>query len=353
MHKTLLANSFRRTCSDAGVYVHDQWEIILIVYVNDLLPMGPRLDRITLIKKILVKQFQMQDLGAATTFLGMRIECDQKNRILWINQKAYTEGIVLRFDIMNAKPLQTPLLEGIHLEKASDDYTAKDKFQTNYQAMIGSLIYLMIGSRPDIAWSVTCLSQYMQNPTQLHVNACKHIFRYLQGTLDARITYDGGKNSGLIGYSDADWGENRDNRQSTTGYVFLMADGAVTWALQMQKTVAQSSMEAEYMALSEVRSEIAWLTTLQWEIGYGSKGPVPLVADNQGGIFLAVNPAHDRQLKHIDIRYHFICEYIEEGCVNIVYVSTDKMIADTLTKPLGTTKFEEFRSQLGITIGKS
>ena len=159
--------------------------MILIVYIEDLLPMDLRLDRITSIKKILAKQFQMQDLGAATTFLGMQIECDRKNRILRIDQKAYTEGIVSCFDMMNAKPLQTPLLEGIHLEKAPDDYTAKDKFRMNYQAMIGSLIYLMIGSRPDIAWSVTRLSQYMQNPTQLHVDTCKHIFCYLRGTLDA------------------------------------------------------------------------------------------------------------------------------------------------------------------------
>ena len=268
--------------------------MILIVYVDDLLPMGPRLDRITSIKKILAKQFQMRDLGAATTFLGMRIERDWKNRILRIDQKAYTEGIVLRFDMMNAKPLQTPLLEGIHLKKAPDDYTAKDKFRTNYQAMIGSLIYLMISSRPDIAWSVTRLSQYMQNLTQLHIDTCKHIFRYLRGTLDAWITYDGRKNSGLIGYSNTDWGENRDNWRSMTGYVFLMADGAVTWASRMQKTVARSSMEAKYMALSEACSEIAWLSALQREIGYGLKGPVPLVTDNQGGIFLAVNPAHDR-----------------------------------------------------------
>jgi hypothetical protein len=108
-------------------------------------------------------------------------------------------------------------------------------------------------------------------------------------------------------------------------------------------------MKAEYMALSEACSEIAWLTALQKEIGYGSNSPVSLITDNQGDIFLAVNPAHDCRLKHIDIQYHFICEYVEEEHVNIVYVSTDKMIADTLTKPLGTTKFEGFRSQLGIT----
>ena len=136
-----------------------------------------------------------------------------------------------------------------------------------------------------------------------------------------------------------------------TGYIFLMANTAVTWASQMQKTVAQSSMEAKYMALSEACLEIAWLTTLQREIGYGSNSLVPLIADNQGSIFLAVNPTHDHRLKHVDICYHFICEYIEERCVNIVYVTTDKMIVDTLMKLLGTTKFEGFWSQLGITTG--
>ena len=132
-----------------------------------------------------------------------------------------------------------------------------------------------------------------------------------------------------------------------------MADGAVTWTSRMQKTVARSSTEAEYMALSEACSEIAWLTSLQSEIGYKSTAPTPLVADNQGGIFLAVNPAHDRRLKHVDIRYHFIREYVEAKRVNIVYVSTNDMIADILTKPLGPTKFEHFRIGLGLTEGNS
>ena len=151
LHKTLFANGFRCTYSDAGVYVHDQWEMILIIYIDDLLPMGPRLDQITSIKKVLAKEFQMQDLGAATTFLGMWIKHDQKNRLLRIDQKAYTEDILLCFDMINAKPLRTPLLEGIHLEKAPDNYMAGNKFRQHYQAMIGSLIYLMISSRPNIA----------------------------------------------------------------------------------------------------------------------------------------------------------------------------------------------------------
>ena len=181
-----------------------------------------------------------------------------------------------------------------------------------------------------------------------HITAVYHVFHYLRQTTDYQIRYQGAGQSGLIGYLDADWGENRDARRSTTGFVFLMADGAVTWTSRMQKTVARSSTEAEYMALSEACSEVAWLTSLQREIGYRPNFPVPLVSDNQGGIFLAINPAHDRRLKHVDIRYHFIREYVESKRVNIVYISTDEMIADILTKPLGRTKFELFRNQLGL-----
>ena len=188
----------------------------------------------------------------------------------------------------------------------------------------------------------------MQEPTDQHIKAVKHVFRYLRHTSNYKIHYDGAGQSGLIGYSDADWGENRDNRRSTTGYVFLMADGPVTWTSRVQKTVARSSTEAEYMALSEACSEIAWLTSLQKEIGYSQSAPVPLVSDNQGGIFLAVNPAHDRRLKHVDIRYHFIREYVESNRVDIVYISTDEMIADILTKPLERVKFELFYRKIGI-----
>jgi hypothetical protein len=127
-----------------------------------------------------------------------------------------------------------------------------------------------------------------------------------------------------------------------------MADGAVTWTLHMQKTMARSLTEAKYMALSEACSEIAWLTSLQKEISYSPTAPTSLVSDNQGGIFLAINPAHDHQLKHVDIHYHFIQEYIESKRVNIVYISINDMIADILTKPLEHVKFEYFRKLLGI-----
>jgi hypothetical protein len=265
-----------------------------------------------------------------------------------IDQQAYTKGIITRFNMHNSKPRHILLLEGIHLEKGASDFKAEASQRTFYQQMIGSLIYLMIGTRPDIAWSISQLSQYMQKPTDEHMEAAKHIFRYLRQTTDHKIRYQGAGHSGLIGYSDADWGKNRDNQRSTTGFIFLMADGAVTWTSCMQKTVARSSTEAKYMALLEACSKIAWLTSLQKEIGYSPTAPTPLVSDNQGEIFLAINPAHDRQLKHMDIHYHFIQEYVESKCVNIVYISTNDMIVDILTKPLGCVKLGYFRKLLGI-----
>jgi hypothetical protein len=255
--------------------------------------MSPSLSEIKRMKKLLADKFQMRDLGPASTFLGMRINRDQSKKLLMIDQQAYIKGIITRFNMHNSKPRRTPLPEGIHLEKRASDFKAKASQRTFYQQMIGSLIYLMIGTRPDIAWSTLRLSQYMQEPTDEHMEAAKHVFCYLRQTTDHKIQYQGAGHSGLIGYSDADWGENRDNRRSTTGFVFLMADGAVTWTSRIQKTVARSSTEAEYMALSEAYSEIAWLTSLQREIGYSPTAPTPLVSDNQGGIFLAINPAHD------------------------------------------------------------
>jgi hypothetical protein len=157
LHITLLEQGFKRTRSDAGVYVysHDYAEVILIVYVDDLLYMSLSLSEIKRMKKLLADKFQMRDLGPASTFLGMRIIRDQSKKLLMIDQQAYIEGIITRFNMHNSKPRRTPLPKGIHLEKGASDFKAEASQWTFYQQMIGSLIYLMIGTRPDIAWSTS------------------------------------------------------------------------------------------------------------------------------------------------------------------------------------------------------
>jgi hypothetical protein len=193
LHITLLEQGFKRTRLDAGIYVysHDHAEVILIVYVDNLLYMSPSLSEIKRMKKLLVDKFQMRDLGPASTFLGMRITRDRSKKLLIIDQQVYTEGIITRFNMHNSKPRRTPLPEGIHLEKEASDFKAEAFQRTFYQQMIGSLIYLMIGTRPDIAWLTSRLSQYMQEPMNEHVEAAKNVFRYLRQTTDHKIWYQG------------------------------------------------------------------------------------------------------------------------------------------------------------------
>ena len=175
-----------------------------------------------------------------------------------------------------------------------------------------------------------------------------HIFRYLNGTRTMSIQYNGRSNSGLIGYTDADWGADIDDRHSTSGYIFFMADGPVSWISRRQKTIALSSTEAEYMALSDAMKKVMWQRALTKELGYPIDQPTPIAADNQGSIFLAVNPVHDRRTKHIDIRYHFMCELLEERHAELLFVRTTNQLADILTKVLPAKRHIDLVQKIGL-----
>ena len=350
LHAKLLDIGFKRTYSDAGVYVYHQQggDLILIVYVDDLLAAGPHLNVITDVHKSLASEFKMRDLGDVNVFLGIRFTRDRAKRTIELDQESYIESSLARFKMSDSSTRKTPLPGKVHITTAPEDYKASSTLTTEYQSIIGTLLYLMLCTRPDIAFAVNRLSRYMTNPTEEHLVLAKHILRYLRGTTTLRLRYDGMSQAGLIGYSDADWAEDKDNRISTTGYVFFMANAAVTCVSRRQRTVAKSSTQAEYQALSDACSELQWLRNLSEEIGVPHNGPIPLCSDNQGGIFLAVNPAHDRRLKYVDMHYHFIREYVAEDKVNIYYINTTEMVADVLTKPLDFPKHSKFATELGL-----
>ena len=169
----------------------------------------------------------MKDLGAATSYLGIRITRDRKRRSIWIDQEDYIHNALTRFNLLNANDTKTPLPEGVHLIAANEP-TPPEKL-TRYQQLIGTLLYASIGTRPDIAFAVTRLSRYNANPTDEHHKYAQYILKYLKGTIKTRILYDGSSHAGLIGYSDSDWGENKDDRHSTSGQVFTLANGAISW----------------------------------------------------------------------------------------------------------------------------
>ena len=310
--------------------------------------MGSDPVQIKFIKEKLQEEYQMRDLGPVQNFLGMRITRDRAARTIAIDQESYIEEALGTFQMLDASPARTPLAAGTVLVKADPKLPIDFALRTKYQSLIGTLLYITLGTRPDISYAVTRLSQYSAHPTSEHLKAAMHILRYLNGTRSLQIVYRGASRSGLIGYSDSDWAENKDDRHSTTGYVHFMADAAVSWVSRRQKTVALSSTEAEYMALSDSSRQVAWLRMFQRELGFDTSHPTPMCADNNGSIFLAINPAHDRRTKHVDIRYHYIREFLEAGHAKLYYVNTNEQIADILTKPLTFEKQADFRGRMGL-----
>ena len=232
-------------------------------------------------------------------------------------------------------------------EPVNPDTAINPELQRRYQMVIGSLLYLMIGTRPDIVFAVTKLAQFAARPSEEHFNKALYICRYLRGTSKYCLTYDGTSGQGLIACTDSDWASDSNNRRSQTGYFLKLAGGAISWTSRAQKTVALSSTEAEYMALSDCSHQVVWMHTLMGELGYHLK-PVPICGDNQGSIFIASNPVTEKRSKHIDIHYHYIREVVERKFAEIFFIDDDKNPADLLTKNLGSVKFQLFRPEYGL-----
>ncbi|XP_066354435.1 secreted RxLR effector protein 161-like [Miscanthus floridulus] len=217
---------------------------------------------------------------------------------------------------------------------------------TKYRSVIGSLRYL-VNTRPDIAYSVGIVSRHMENPRASHWAAVKQILRYIAGTLSygVRYTRSGISEPSLLGFSDSDLAGDIDDRKSTSGSVFFIGMNLVTWVSQKQRVVALSSCEAEYIASANAACQGIWLSRLLSEL-LGIQAPkVRLLVDNKSAIAL---PVHHEWSKHIDTRYHFVRECVDNGSIDIDHVSTQNQLADILTKALGKVRFIELQQQLGV-----
>ncbi len=256
-HGVLLDLGFSRTHSDAGVYHRqdDGGTAIIILYVDDITILGDSLDNINKIKSALSNRYEMTDLGEIDSYLGVNIKRDRSERRLEIDQSRYVLEIINRFGLSDANPACTPLPSGAedHLKKYDGQASAADI--KLYQQIIGSLLYVQIGTRPDISFAVSHLAQYASNPSAQHLNLAKYVLRYLKGTSNLKLVYLGALGNGLYGYFDFSWGDNPDDRHSTTGHVFLLADAAISWSSRKQKTATQSTTKAEYMALADTGNQ--------------------------------------------------------------------------------------------------
>ena len=233
---------------------------------------------------------------------------------------------------------------GAKLEESSGK---EEESSFSYRDFIGALMYVSTGTRPDIAHVVNFLSQFKNCPNDRHWRAAKRILRYPKGNMDKGLVYRK-DNTGLVSMADADWGNSIMNRRSYTGYSFILSGGAVSWCSRKQKTVATSSTEAEYMCLSEAAKEAIFCIGFLRELGYGGIAKVSLFNDNQSAIKLAKNPVFHSRSKHIEIRFHFIRQAIQDYPILLEYLPTEEMSADVLTKALPIDKHRKCANGLGL-----
>ena len=216
-----------------------------------------------------------------------------------------------------------------------------------FHALIGSLLYLVIWTRPDLAFHVNALAQFTSNPGMKHWKAGIHILRFLKGTRNLSLGLGATEFPfKLVGYADADWGGNK-HRKSISGYLFTLGEGAITWQSKRQSTVALSSAEAEYMALSSATQECLWLRSLLKELGYRQSGPTTIYSDNLGAISLSSDAVLHQRVKHIDIRHHFIRDHVDDGRIKAEHLRTEEQPADALTKLLS----EHYHARHSATLG--
>ena len=334
--------------SDTSVYIRDQ--IILAVYVDDILIAGPSIRSCNAVITELSQHIEVVNKGEVNSFLGFKVVRNRQMHSISISQPGYIDRLLAKFNMTNAKSASTPFEPGTKLRMATPD----DKLCNLelYQELTGSLNHLAVFSRPDITFAVSKLSKYNANPTTTHFKAALHVLRYLKGTRNYCIIYYRSTTVPIIdilGFSDSDFASDEDDRKSYTGYIFLICGGAVSWSTHKQSTVALSSMEAEYMALSDAAREALARKQLfcELQIPSGLK-PITILSDSQSALDISENPARYRQAKHIDVRYHAIRHYIHDLKIEVDYSPSEHQPADLFTKALGPTKHQRFCHLIGL-----
>ena len=312
---------------------------IILIWVDDVIIATKSTPLLNNVKARLSLTFNMKDLGALSWFLG--IQFSFTNEAITMSQTQYIKKLLSKFGMEECKPRFTPC--DVNLNKFCDE-EADPADENLYKEIVGSLIYVMTATRPDLCYIVTRLSQYMTRPTKNHMIAAKHALRYLKATMNQGITYrKSGNTLKLVGACDADWGNCAD-RKSITGYTFMLSnDGpSISWKSKKQQTVALSTCEAEYMAMCAATQEGLYLNALLKDMLCAEQGAFTLYCDNQGTLAMSKNPIVQQRSKHIDIKYHFVRHHVQNGNVSVIYLPTTENFADLFTKPMGRQKMLMF-----------
>ncbi|RVW75445.1 Retrovirus-related Pol polyprotein from transposon TNT 1-94 [Vitis vinifera] len=326
--------------------------IFLVLYVDDILLATNDISILHDTKRFLSKHFEMKDLGDASFVLGIQIHRDRSRGILGLSQRTYIDKLLQRYGMQNSKPGDTPVAKG---DKFSLNQCLKNSLESQemhkipYASAMGSLMYAQVCTRPDIAYIVGMLGRYLSKPGMDHWRADKRVMRYLQRTKEYMLTYRRLDKLEFIGYSDSDFAGCQDSRRSTSGYIYLLAGGAISWRSAKQ-TLVTSTMEAEFVACYEASNQGIWLRNfvIGLRVLDGIERPLKIFCDNKSAVLYSNNNRSSTKSKYIDIKFLVVKEKVQSGQISIEHIGTNSMIADPLTKGLPPKVFHEHTAHMGV-----
>ncbi|CAL2241191.1 unnamed protein product [Prunus armeniaca] len=320
---TYLAScNFKRSTSEATLYTKTDEEgklIIVSIYVDDIVYIGNSNALLSEFKRDMMQKYEMTDLGLLHHFLGMGVL--QTDKWVFIHQSKYAKSLLVKFGLEDCKSVTIPLPTGEKLKKIDGSQLADE---------------------------ASLLSRFMHSPTKKHMGIAKRVLRYIQGTLSYGIEFTRDKNAVLIGFCDSDWAGSEDDSRSTSGYAFSFGSGIFSWASVKQNTIALSTAEAEYVSAAEATAQAIWLRFVLDDFGEMQPDATPLFCDNMSAISMVKNPVFHQKTRHINRRYHFIREALQEGVIDIKFCIREEQLVDIFTKALPKDRFNYLRLKLGV-----
>ncbi|KAI5348478.1 hypothetical protein L3X38_001365 [Prunus dulcis] len=321
----LTSCNFKRSTSEATLYTRTDEEgklIIVSIYVDDIVYTGNSNALLSEFKRDMMQKYEMTDLGLLHHFLGMGV-LETENWV-FIHQSKYAKSLLVKFGLEDCKSVTIPLPTGEKLKKVDGSQLADEGL---FRKIVGNLLYLT-ATRPDIMFAASLLSRFMHSPTKKHMGIAKRVLRYIQGTLSYGVEFTMDMNAVLIGFCDSDWAGSEDDSRSTSGYAFSFGSGAFSWASVKQNTVALSTAEAEYVSAAEATAQAIWLRFVLDDFGEMQPDATPLFCDNMSAISMVKNPVFHHKTRHINRRYYFIREALQEGVIDMRFCISEEQLAD-------------------------
>ena len=335
---------FEQSYGDYSLFTYSRngVEMRVLIYVDDLLICGNNSRMLQSFKDYLGRCFHMKDLGKAKYFLGIEIARNPEG--IFLSQRKYALDIITEVGLLGSKPASTPLEQNHKLGLSTSDFLTNTQ---QYRRLVGRLIYLLT-TRPDLAYSVHTLSQFMQTPRLDHWEAALRLVRYLKGSAGKGILLESTYDLSLTSYCDSDFSTCPLSRRSVSGYVMFLGGSPISWQTKKQDVVSQSSAEAEYRSMRNALKEVLWLRQLLGDLGCPQTKPIRLFCDSQAAIHISSNPVFHERTKHIERDCHAVRDAVLDGVITMVHIRTTEQPADLLTKALSRGPFQKLSSKLGI-----